>query len=338
MNYLKDKEYNIKYATTDGETKEVKFIPEKDMNTPEMIMKLKNDDKDFFKLLEESKERLVEVVDDVIQSNTGFYIGDPCYVLPDEIYDEIWGEEYNFIDGKITVNEFSFLVHGTAYGDGEYFDNIGTSYGVDSGTLSVIPFELIKKPEIMPSEGDYEYGRFVAGTSASLDYNDGIFTFKVNDKEIVIDTDPAYDDYDYEDDYDNEDKDTLYETKTINKLSDIEKMVGNSIVECINNGYANEIYYNELLKNIIKDHPNNEKEITESFNKWISTKSLPEEIKNYIKNFIIDSDGYSNITDFDKLFDYLFDDFSIYFSLEQAYSYWCHIYETYNEDYNEEED
>ena len=296
MNYQKDKEYNLKYATNDGETKEVELKPEKDMTTPEVIMRLKNDNKDFFKLLESKKliennltdfqEKLIKamevlgfyyddinshdnyikfnaeaptnmeafkswneledwikyvVIDDPeeaklvdtilnkcnnnkdisynyteldesveyntgdssIASNTGFYIGDPCYVLPDEIYYGVWDEQYNFEDGKIIVKDgLAFLVHGTAYGDGEYFDDIGTSYGVDSGTLAVVPFELIKKPEIMPSEGDYEYGRFVAGTNATLDYRDGVFTFKVNGKEIVIDTDPAYDDYEYEEDED----------------------------------------------------------------------------------------------------------------------------------------
>lgn len=205
MNYQKDKEYNLKYVTIGGETKELKLKPEKDMNTPEVIMKLRNDNKDFFKLLESVE---YNTGDNSIASNTGFYIGDPCYVLSDEIYYGIWDEQYNFEDGKIIVkNDLAFLVHGTAYGDGEYFDEIGTSYGVDSGTLAVIPFELIKKPEIMLSEGDYEYGRFVAGTNATLEYVDGVFTFKVNGKEIVIDTDPAYDDYEYENEEDTYEED-----------------------------------------------------------------------------------------------------------------------------------
>lgn len=332
MNYQKDKEYNLKYATNNGATKEVKVKPEKDMTTPEMIMKLKNDNKDFFKLLEgiekftslvtdkdnnslllkntsynkacywldselhkendeiietnsldidntiiktknnkkfvynekdgtlklleeskeekypkriktrdgyiltkvndgtpenadipeymneygdtvlipdtykylkveEDKERLVEDMEDTVKSEKGFYIGDPCYVLPDEIYDEIWGDKYNFKDGKIVIEDNAFIVHGTAYGDGEYFDGKGIAYGVDSGTLAIIPIELIKETEIEPNEGEYEYGRIVFGNKGSLEYVDGVFTFKVDAKEVVIDTDPAYDDYDNEDDY-----------------------------------------------------------------------------------------------------------------------------------------
>ena len=52
MEYLKDKDYNIKYITTDGKTKEVNIKPEQNMNKPQMINKLKSENKDFFKLVE----------------------------------------------------------------------------------------------------------------------------------------------------------------------------------------------------------------------------------------------------------------------------------------------
>lgn len=303
MNYQKDKEYNLKYVTNDGETKEVELKPEKAMTTPEVIMKLKNDNKDFFKLLEnkeikkeskdyeefnkrliqamevlgfdyndidsydswivfnslyttdritfrswgeledwindvviddpeeakavndildkwyklptkdrfedesleERKERLVEDMEDTIKSEKGFYIGDPCYVLPDEIYNEIWGDKYNFKDGKIEVGDKAFLVHGTAYGDGEYFDGIGTSYGVDSGTLALIPLELIKDNELIPDEGAYEYGKVVYGTKGSLKYYDdetGMFEFIIDSKPTIIETGDI--EYNDDDDYINE--------------------------------------------------------------------------------------------------------------------------------------
>lgn len=272
MNYQKDKEYNIKYATTNGETKEVKFTPEKDMNTPEIIMKLKTDNKDFFKLLEEDLEKkeypkkiktrdgyvltkvndgtpenagipeymneygdcvlisdphkylkveeniekLVEESDNnTITSEIGFYIGDPCYVLSDEIYDKMFDEETDFKTGKVKVDDnFSFIVHSTAWGDGEYFDNSGISYGVDSGTLSVIPIELLENNEFI-EEGEYEYGRIIFGKTASLNYEDGTFYFNIdndNVKEVVIDTDPEepeddnWDDDEFPEDYwNNED-------------------------------------------------------------------------------------------------------------------------------------
>ena len=81
----------------------------------------------------------------VVSKKGSFYVGDPCYVLPDEIYHGIWGDKYNFEDGLIETPEGNWLVHGTAYGDG-YYDG----YPVDSGTLSVIPAELIAEDLASP--------------------------------------------------------------------------------------------------------------------------------------------------------------------------------------------
>lgn len=78
-----------------------------------------------------------------IESNIGFYIGDPCYVLDDNEYYGNWEKKYNFDDGEIKTDCGTWFVHSTAYGDGEYYDNNGASYGVDSGTLAVIPLEVV---------------------------------------------------------------------------------------------------------------------------------------------------------------------------------------------------
>ena len=78
-----------------------------------------------------------------IESNIGFYIGDPCYVLGDKEYHGNWGNAHGFDDGLIESDNGTWFVHSTAYGDGEYYDNDGTSYGVDSGTLAVIPLEVV---------------------------------------------------------------------------------------------------------------------------------------------------------------------------------------------------
>ena len=50
--YEKGKKYNIKYANTEGKVCETEITPNVDMNTPQLINKLKEDKKDFFKLLE----------------------------------------------------------------------------------------------------------------------------------------------------------------------------------------------------------------------------------------------------------------------------------------------
>lgn len=53
MLYNKDKEYTLKYITTSGDKKELKYTPEKDMSVPQIINMLKEKDTNFFKLLKE---------------------------------------------------------------------------------------------------------------------------------------------------------------------------------------------------------------------------------------------------------------------------------------------
>lgn len=55
MLYNKGKEYTLKYIDIDGQQQELKYTPEKDMSVPEIITMLQNKDKNFYKLLKESK-------------------------------------------------------------------------------------------------------------------------------------------------------------------------------------------------------------------------------------------------------------------------------------------
>lgn len=50
MDYLKDKKYIITYITTKGEEKEIEFVPDRDMNIANIILEVKNSNKDFLKL------------------------------------------------------------------------------------------------------------------------------------------------------------------------------------------------------------------------------------------------------------------------------------------------
>ena len=50
MDYLKDKKYIVEYITNKGEEKEIEFIPNKDMNIANVILEVKNNNKDFLKL------------------------------------------------------------------------------------------------------------------------------------------------------------------------------------------------------------------------------------------------------------------------------------------------
>ena len=53
MIYNKGDEYLLKYVTTNGDKKELKYTPQEDMSTPQIINMLKEKDTNFFKLLKE---------------------------------------------------------------------------------------------------------------------------------------------------------------------------------------------------------------------------------------------------------------------------------------------
>lgn len=121
-------------------------------------------------------------------SKKGFYIGDICYVLDDEDYYKIWGDKYNWKDGSIVIDDSNMpvLVHGTAYGDGCYYDEQFNKYPVDAGVIGVVPLEYAKK------EDGLKLGRVIEAVKAfayaRLEYHDGIFYISVDDHSITINT------------------------------------------------------------------------------------------------------------------------------------------------------
>lgn len=88
-------------------------------------------------------------IDETINCPNGFYFGDPCYALKEELYDEWlnWADKKTGYDssGKfVHKGKEIMLVDSTAYGDGCY-DGCEMCYPVDSGCLAVIPLEYCTK-------------------------------------------------------------------------------------------------------------------------------------------------------------------------------------------------
>ena len=114
-----------------------------------------------------------------------YYIGDPCYVVPDEEWDGIlehtqffgcngvgaWGGEWK---------GFRMFSGSTAFGDGCYTDNQGRVYGVDAGMIGIVPFEYLDKNGVSGNGGQ------VIEFEHDFDVNliEGVFYFG----NIVIDT------------------------------------------------------------------------------------------------------------------------------------------------------
>lgn len=89
----------------------------------------------------------------------GVYIGDPCYILPDEIYQGIWENKYSFEDGAVYTddNKLVMIVASTFDGDGVYAafghvyeaDSVGNhelfSVPVDAGVIAIVNLEFAKE-------------------------------------------------------------------------------------------------------------------------------------------------------------------------------------------------
>ena len=163
----------------------------------------------------------MDFMEAMVESNVGFYIGDPCYVLDDEEYYKNWGDRNGFRDGEIQSDSGVWFVHDTAFGDGEYHDQYGTEYGVDSGTLAVIPMEVVyahpredivfKGNGVVSIEKMMHLGNVVMKVGcelmAEVEYVYGIFSVRIihtaNKKTMIVE-ELEIDTYGHDEDEDDE--------------------------------------------------------------------------------------------------------------------------------------
>ena len=79
-----------------------------------------------------------------------YYIGDLCYVLNDrwdEVCDLVLADHF-CRDGIFTLKDGTrFAMFTTKYGDGQYFDQDGNSYTVDSGSIGCVMLMDISESE-----------------------------------------------------------------------------------------------------------------------------------------------------------------------------------------------
>jgi len=138
-------------------------------------------------------------------ASTKYYVGDLCYVMHPE-----WNEVCDLVtfDNENSAYELSdgrqFFMLNTAYGDGNYNDNMGRPYSVDSGTIGAIKVSDIQDPSF---ESTIKHGlgqviEFpVELDETSVYAEDGTLVFDT----VYIDTGSDY--ADDEDDYNVEDED-----------------------------------------------------------------------------------------------------------------------------------
>jgi len=79
-----------------------------------------------------------------------YYIGDLSYVMHDEWKEvcDLTIKGNNLINGAFNLSDGRrFFLAMTAYGDGEYQDNLGNTYGVDAGLLGIIATKDISQED-----------------------------------------------------------------------------------------------------------------------------------------------------------------------------------------------
>ena len=118
-----------------------------------------------------------------------YYVGDLCYVLH-ERWDEVCGliiEGNRCLDGEFNLKDGTrFAIYGTAYGDGNYFDQNGKSYDVDAGSIGCVLFDDI---DLTNQEN------FLAGGNIhtfDTSFYTGTMDGKIMFHTLSIDTDPVY--------------------------------------------------------------------------------------------------------------------------------------------------
>ena len=118
-----------------------------------------------------------------------YYIGDPLYVLDEELCEEAFGEMEAYISGLYTKKDstdFFFLAR-TGCGDGEYEGSDGSIFGVDSALIGIVPLSLCSED----TKGGHVY---IFTSPVTCDFRKkGIFFFASDTEALLIDT--SYDEY-----------------------------------------------------------------------------------------------------------------------------------------------
>lgn len=144
-----------------------------------------------------------------------YYLGDPSEALPSKIYIGIWGNLYNFNNGKFNINSVDVAFHNTHNGDNIFKDTKNRSYNIKTGVIGLIHVDLIEDIKSCKKHGHI----FNFEKKVNFIYDAGMFYIKSGKKYIHIDT-RNLDDYnsDMEDHCENEEGE--YISKTICGASD----------------------------------------------------------------------------------------------------------------------
>lgn len=150
--------------------------------------------------------------DSLVLPPSQYIIGDPCYSAG--LDDDAWPK---WVDIALKEEPIEVAMYGdypvtsvkTAHGDGSYLGSDGKYYPVDSGAIGAVPVELMERMGISKDEYDHvtQVIEVPNNKTLTITEDDGAIVFSIEDQDdLVIDTDPDFEDCDdekfYEDDED----------------------------------------------------------------------------------------------------------------------------------------
>ncbi len=103
-----------------------------------------------------------------------YYIGDLCYALQEDIYDNVFGGQ-GYDEGLYSSDLGSFMMHGTG-GDGEFKGSDGYGYPVDAGLIGIASLACCN-----PEKDLYGGKVFTFDKPVECSFNDEAFTFYSGD-------------------------------------------------------------------------------------------------------------------------------------------------------------
>jgi len=137
-----------------------------------------------------------------------YYVGDLCYVVKDDEWENYCDRSfpddgYEHIGIFENYDGIGYATFGTKYGDGEYFDQYGDSYAVDSGSIGCIPISAVADKYDM--DEIIRLGNIVSFNEPFYcEYDDETGTIRIGHVEIVTGQSEDEDEDEY--DYDSEDE------------------------------------------------------------------------------------------------------------------------------------
>ena len=120
-----------------------------------------------------------------------YYIGDICYCLNDDEYNNIWGKQYDYKNGAYGF----FAVGETAYGDGEYYGGRWV-FPVDAGVIGVVDMNHSKESADTLVNGNYGCILNISNYLTFEYDKSGIFNFEYDGHSFTIDTQEEEDEED----------------------------------------------------------------------------------------------------------------------------------------------